>query len=70
MAPNFDRAAIMARALAEARQQRTTGSPLSWRYLIQWALRRAWLRAKLKASLLILKQGRSSAAPEVRGTRR
>jgi hypothetical protein len=70
MAPTYDRAAIMARALAEARQQRTSGSPLSWRYLIQWALRRAWLRAKLSASVLILTTGRLPAASEVRGTRR
>jgi hypothetical protein len=61
-APNYDRRAIMRRALADARQQRATGSPLSWRFLIQAELRRAWLREKLRASVLILTRGRSAAS--------
>jgi hypothetical protein len=69
-APAYDRRSIMRRALAEARQERADGSSDPWKFLVASCLRRAWLRAKLKASVLILTTGRSSAAPEVRGMRR
>ena len=53
----YDRAAIMTRALADARQRRACGSGLSWQALVADALRSAWLRAKLLASIAILTAG-------------
>lgn len=42
----FDRSAIMSAAIAEAKVQRSSGSPASWPQLMASALRFTWSRAR------------------------